>query len=138
MQLKGDVYRMIHTVAWGMLGCNWFFLLGCTSSARSWAGWRKCKPSQNETPSGYHLTLLHPCQHKLKNSLSRADYTAATKLVGWPDNHLEVFLEMALPLLSWRWWLLIFIALKQHESKTAATQNKYKQNKMIFTEQVTI
>jgi len=32
--------------------------------------------------------------------------------------------------------LLIFVALKQHESKTAATQDKYKQNKMILTEQI--
>ena len=63
------------------------------------------------------ITILNPCKHKLKSSLSRASY-AATKLVGWPDDHLDVCLEMVLPLLSRRWWLLIFIGLKQHESKT--------------------
>jgi len=41
---------------------------------------------------------------------------------------------MVSPLLSRRWWLLIFIALKQHESKTAATQNKYKQNNVHKTD----
>jgi len=31
---------------------------------------------------------------------------------------------MVLPLLSQRWWLLIFVALKQHEIKTAAAETK--------------
>ena len=69
------------------------------------------------------MAFSHPCKYKLKSSTSRERY-AATKLAGWPDDHLSVCLQMVLPLLSRRWWLLIFIALKQHESKTVATQNK--------------
>jgi len=52
MDSKKGVCRMIHTVEKGVLGGNRCHLLGCTSSARNWAGRRKYQSSQNETPSG--------------------------------------------------------------------------------------
>ena len=44
---------MIHTVARGMLGRNWFLSLGCTSSARNWAGRRNCKPRRRRSSAGW-------------------------------------------------------------------------------------
>jgi len=46
---------------------------------------------------------------------------AATKLVRYLDDHLDVFLRMwLLELMSRRW--LIFSSLKQHENRTGAKQ----------------
>jgi len=134
---EGYVCGMIQPVARGWAGLQLFFFVRVHQFCKELSWTKKVYTQPKWNTVRVTITFSHPCKHKLTSSLSSASYTAATKLVGWPVDHLEVCLGMVLPLLSRRWWLLIFIALKQHESKTAATQNKYKQNKMIFTEQIT-
>ena len=102
-------------------GCSTqpFHSLGCNNFARNWAGQKKCKLANTELPPGYHNPFA-TMQRELKRSRCRESWITATKLFGYPDNHLDASATM-----SRRWWLLIVSAQKQHENKTAATQKPF-------------